>query len=208
MNVLIINSNREYDRMWEENGHHLVSDIDDADIVQFTGGEDVTPHLYGEAPHPKTHYSTVRDAYEEDMFHLCLDKNIPMVGICRGGQFLNVMCRGGLWQDVNNHAIAVCHSLVDLPTGRMIDVSSTHHQMMRPSEAGVIIGVASESTWKERVPEYGEVVREGSKRGEDIEVVFYPEENVLCFQPHPEFFEWGHPCQRYYFELINDYIGE
>jgi GMP synthase-like glutamine amidotransferase len=41
-----------------------------------------------------------------------------------------------------------------------------------------------------------------SKPDDDIEVVAYPIQNVLCFQPHPEMTANNSSCTRYFFELI------
>ena len=53
-----------YSKMWEEQGHTIVKDINEANILQFTGGEDVSPHLYGSLPHPLTFSSERRDEAE------------------------------------------------------------------------------------------------------------------------------------------------
>src|SRR6266702_4767702 len=41
-----------------------VSKMEDADLVVFTGGEDVDPAIYGDLPHPTTRFNTKRDTYE------------------------------------------------------------------------------------------------------------------------------------------------
>lgn len=201
-NVFIVNSNAQYDMMYLRNGFKVVEDIDDADFLQFTGGEDVTPSLYGEETHPRTHCSSARDAYEERIWEAAIERGIPMVGICRGGQFLNVMAGGRMKQHVDGHAIGGEHLMVDVSSGEMISVTSTHHQMMLPSEAGEVIAVASESTYWED----GDQVRHASDRGDDCEVVWYPETKSLCFQPHPEYVAKSHECQMYFFELVNELI--
>jgi len=41
----------------------------------------------------------------------------------------------------------------------------------------------------------------------DVEVVLYDEDSLsLCFQPHPEYVNPEHECQRLYFDLINQYM--
>lgn len=200
--VFIVSGNYEYRKMWTDNGAQLVTEINEADVVQFTGGEDVYPGLYNEPTHPYTKYNEIRDAFEMDVFTYCREYGIPMVGICRGSQFLTVANGDSLWQDVNNHAIAGTHDAVDCETGKIIPVSSTHHQMMRPGDDAEILCVASESTFKET----GDQERYESKRGEDIEATWYAKTGSLCFQPHPEFFDKDHPCQKYFFTLVNKFI--
>ena len=45
-----------------------VDNIEEADIVIFTGGEDVDPSLYHEEKHPTTYSNIARDKYEKEMF--------------------------------------------------------------------------------------------------------------------------------------------
>jgi hypothetical protein len=150
----------------------------DYDLVCFTGGSDVNPLYYGEKPHPSTHFLPLRDAYEKDAY-LTIPAQLPKVGICRGGQFLNVMSGGKLWQDVDGHCRT--HELTDSRTNEKILVTSTHHQMMRPTGSAKIIATANESTYKESALGYDEV---GTP---DYEILWYEELRTLCFQPHPEY---------------------
>ena len=63
--------------------HELVSDIKDANIVLFTGGEDVSPSLYGCEKHSTTWSNLDRDLYEKEIFEQ-VSENQLVVGICRG----------------------------------------------------------------------------------------------------------------------------
>lgn len=205
LKVHIINPNVQYIDMYYNQGWSIAGDIREADLVQFTGGEDVSPHLYGEETHPRTHYSLARDDREARAFRACLAMGKPMAGICRGGQFLNVMCGGKMYQHVDGHAIAGTHAVVDLDTGGQVFCTSTHHQMMRPSNDGLILGVASEARHVEMMD--GRATKTiAQKRGEDVEVVYYEKQNALCFQPHPEYMSHDSPCQQWYFELINEHL--
>tara|TARA_R110000737_G_scaffold328057_1_gene342575 strand:- start:139 stop:531 length:393 start_codon:yes stop_codon:yes gene_type:complete len=100
-----------------------------------------------------------------------------------------------MWQDVNGHTIHGVHKMYNHWDGTEIDVTSTHHQMMIPHEDAVILGTACEATRKERFSDKGaEVVRMNKasvaspQEEQDIEVLWYPEQKALCFQPHPEFY--------------------
>ena len=64
-------------------GVSLVENIEDADIVVFTGGEDVDPSMYGVKKHPQTYSNLQRDLYEKEMFEK-INPNQLVVGICRG----------------------------------------------------------------------------------------------------------------------------
>lgn len=183
-------------------GFQLVDAIDNADVVCFTGGEDVDPAMYGEA-NVHSYINRMRDAEEIKIFDAVKEKGTVMVGICRGGQLLNVLSGGKMWQDVDNHGIGGTHEINCSYTGEIYQVSSTHHQMMRPSDAGNVLATCSRSTYKQ--DEVG--VHVMGKDDRDVEVVFYPETKSLCFQPHPEFFGPGHECFDYFFRLISDILS-
>jgi gamma-glutamyl-gamma-aminobutyrate hydrolase PuuD len=201
MKVYIVESSQQYEDMWVNAGHEVVHGMGNCDIVQFTGGEDVSPYLYGEATHQKTYNSIQRDEYEIGIFQEATKMDLPMVGICRGGQFLNVMCGGKMFQHVDGHALADTHYATDTFTGVIHEVSSTHHQMMRCGKWGKTVGIASEASYKEYMDADGIVATDVGQEA-DVEVVSYSNHKVLCFQPHPEFFAPGHDCFDWYFTLI------
>lgn len=187
------------ERMFVDQGWVSVSDVTQADLVVFTGGEDVSPCLYGEKTHPTSYCNMNRDFQEIAIFRSALERSIPMVGICRGGQFLNVMSGGKLWQDVRGHAIRGTHRAIrqDVDRDRYINVTSTHHQMMRPGNEGIVLLLAD---WADYVTTVGV---EAHIQG--VESVYYPNTNCLCFQPHPEYLA-GEGCRPLFFEYIQKYL--
>lgn len=215
--VLIINGNAEYGEMfrnegWEVINYHgkpsvdLISAVERADLVQFTGGEDVDPALYGQR-NVASGCNISRDLMEIEVFSLALNAGKPMAGICRGGQFLNVMCGGKMWQDVNNHLGT--HWAEDVWTSERFEVTSTHHQMMRPSNEGKIVLIGDD--W---APNTGRGIatarRDDSYEFEataiDVEAVYYDKQDVFCFQPHPEFYGKDDLARRY-FDYLQAYLG-
>lgn len=71
------------------------------DGLLFTGGQDVEPGRYGETPLPPAgEYSPARDAMEGQLLALALERDLPVLGVCRGLQFLNVALGGSLYQDL------------------------------------------------------------------------------------------------------------
>lgn len=179
------------------------------DLVVFTGGPDVSPEFYGERKLPVSYTAPDRDKREKEIFEKYL--LTPKVGICRGGQFLNVMSGGSMFQDVNNHLGS--HLMTNLLKVPGIDedkiwVTSTHHQMMRAGKDGIVIGVALgdkpkkglatsyTSAFKQPIPEY------------DTEVVWYPKTKSLCFQPHPEYMSGKNNLQMtdYFFKLLDHFF--
>tara|TARA_R100001086_G_scaffold249777_1_gene190907 strand:- start:32583 stop:33158 length:576 start_codon:yes stop_codon:yes gene_type:complete len=189
--------------MFTNRGHTLVNDIYDADVVLFTGGSDVTPELYGQEKHPATMSCSKRDEEECKIFQMCYLRAIPMVGICRGAQFLNVMSGGSMFQDVSGHTLG--DHEINTSCGLNFEVTSTHHQMMKPSDEGILLATANESLWREEVIE-GNISRD-TWDNNDAEAVFYPKTRCFCYQPHPEFLEIDSQCQEYFFDMIDIKFG-
>lgn len=107
------------------------------------GGGDVDPALYGEVPHPKTcDVDTGRDAFEIALAQAALVHDIPVLGICRGAQVLNVALGGSLRQDLGPDGpphwsgFEPAHDLVLEPDSLVsviygshrLKVNSLHHQ--------------------------------------------------------------------------------
>ena len=71
------------------------------DGVLLTGGGDVDPTRFGEAPHPTTYeVAPARDELEVELVELALGRGVPLLAICRGIQVLNVALGGTLCQDI------------------------------------------------------------------------------------------------------------
>lgn len=160
----------------------------DIDAVLFSGGEDINPSLYGENK-SKYVYSVDygRDATEEAIFHEAIKRNIPMFGICRGAQFLNVMNGGKLVQHMHGHT-GTRHEVVTI-NDEMFNVTSSHHQMMLMPESHLDY---VELAWtKDRRSNFyyngNDEVIEGIEK--EMEAVLFPKTKCLGVQWHPE---WMH----------------
>ena len=69
------------------------------DALVVSGGPDMDPAYYGQAPHPLTEADAPeRDHWETALVRAALASGMPMLGICRGMQLLNVVCGGSLVQ--------------------------------------------------------------------------------------------------------------
>jgi putative glutamine amidotransferase len=75
--------------------------LDGASGLLLSGGADLDPQLYGEAAHATYQRAEGgRDAFEVELIRLALERDLPLLAVCRGMQVLNVVCGGSLWQDL------------------------------------------------------------------------------------------------------------
>ena len=73
--------------------------IDAADGLLLSGGVDVNPHHFGQSPHQDLGYvDEERDLFELELYRLAKEKAIPVFGICRGIQVINIAEGGTLFQ--------------------------------------------------------------------------------------------------------------
>lgn len=196
--VMVVGNQTSVQAMFREYNYNIIYDSHrnaKPDLICFTGGSDIDPTWYNEPRIEETiHIHKNRDKLEIEYFQNF--KYVPKVGICRGGQLLNVLAGGQLWQDVNNHGRN--HETLDLLlTKDKLVVTSTHHQMMVPTDQAVPVAVAFEATeYKSGVPRKKPIY--------DPEVLWYEKDNSLCFQPHPEYGgEKNKECTEYFFDLLN-----
>jgi putative glutamine amidotransferase len=121
--------------------------LDKVDGLVLTGGADVDPGSYGATPSPHTGETRPeRDRFELALIYRAMERGIPVLGICRGGQMLNVACGGTLIQHLpdavghdrhlatpgtfSEHEVELeAGSLVARAAGaQRITVKSHHHQ--------------------------------------------------------------------------------
>lgn len=174
--------------MFHQRGYTVWTDEDITEDVMeglafavFTGGADVSPELYGEE-NISSYCNKARDDLEINKWKELTEKEIPMVGICRGGQFLNVMNGGKLIQHVNGHSMGY-QKIFSLDGKELLSVHEDHHQAIVPTEMSEVIARAKDGI---------------------VEVCFYHKTKTLCFQPHPE---WGDSETEDYFFLLLEEKG-
>lgn len=180
------------------------ADIKYADAVVFTGGEDVCPLFYGEEEvHPSTRYNYERDMLEAHIFTKARARGLPMFGICRGAQLLTVLNGGKLYQHVTYHAISSRHSITTADK-KKLDVTSTHHQMMKPwkTEHELIAW----STYPLSTTYQDGELNESEEPVVEPEIVYYPKTLSMACQYHPEYMEKESQGYKYYQSLIEEYL--
>lgn len=98
--------------------------------VLLTGGVDVDPVYFGEEPHPLLGLVDVaRDSFEMALYRAARAKGIPVLGVCRGHQLINVAAGGSLHQHIPALGKTVQHEQVDI-TG-----VPSHGVALEPSSA-------------------------------------------------------------------------
>jgi putative glutamine amidotransferase len=159
------------------------------DALILAGGTDVDPASYGARPHPKVG-STVpeRDRFELALAHRALERELPLLAICRGMQMLNVACGGTLVQHVpdvvgheqHRHTMGqFADHEVELESGslaartvgsRRSAVKSHHHQGVDELGDGLVVsGWAAEDRLVEAI--------EDPRRRFALGVLWHPEED-------------------------------
>lgn len=117
------------------------------DGVLFSGGVDLHPRLYGALQEAACgEISPERDAFESALFDAVLDSGIPVLGICRGIQALNVFAGGTLMQHIEGHSdgshrvrIVRGTRLHALLGTDVLEANSYHHQCVRTPAPGTVV---------------------------------------------------------------------
>lgn len=91
------------------------ADISDLDGLVFSGGTHIEPTRYGQRPEVRAIYDPVRDQTDWALLTAAEQHNLPVLGICRGAQLINVFCGGSLCQNVTPLRVNTRHRPLLLP---------------------------------------------------------------------------------------------
>lgn len=156
------------------------------DGLLFPGGEDVTPWYYDEEPLPVigAFRPEIDDAWMKAGKY-ALEHRIPMLGICKGHQFLNVMLGGSLYQDVSLQGQVIQHLQKHDRT------YLTHYvQIEEGTRLASILGagkVATNSMHHQAVKKLGKGLKVSARTSDGtIEGIEDEEGLILSVQWHPE----------------------
>ena len=176
------------------------------DGVVIAGGEDVDPRRYGSAPGPRmTLLDPGRDEFEIALVLAALDAGLPVLGICRGAQVINVALGGTLVADLpadegeghsflgyppahRSHAVRIApgSTLAEL-YGPLAHVNSYHHQAVAEPGDGLVVTA--------RAPD------------DVIEAVELPGADLLGVQWHPELLSKPDPVFRWLVERATNRLS-
>lgn len=160
----------------------------DPDALLLTGGCDIDPQVYRENPRQGLgRVSLQRDVYELELFDAAMERGLPVLGICRGLQVVNVALGGSLYQDmlsqmgaefaghqqkapteVATHEVAFTPgSMAERLFGtRFLPTNSHHHQCVhRVADDLVVSGTTVDGV---------------------VEALEWPEKEIFAVQFHPE----------------------
>lgn len=168
----------------------------DLRLVCFTGGEDVSPEIYGEENQGSRGCNLSRDQEEVEVYNHYVGK-VPLVGICRGGQLLNVLNGGKMIQDLGETVSGMVYV-----RRWHNDYQATGYSLMVDHHQGMKRGYTfAKGQFRLGDLRYQKIVQHLSPEY----VLYYPKTRSFCFQPHPE---WGHEgTEGLFFELLEDYLG-
>ncbi len=112
------------------------------DGILFAGGEDVDPELYGEEKkYANVEVNKNRDQFEMSLLDRALDRRLPIFGICRGSQMINVKFGGTLYQDLTSDAtVDFDHQQADTGKARTERIHSVTVSEPESLLAGAVAG--------------------------------------------------------------------
>ena len=134
--------------------------LDLCDGLLLSGGADIDPVHYGEVNEGLCgSISPLRDAVELKLCRMAVDRDMPVLGICRGHQVLNVALGGTMYQDLKVQQGTAFEHMVPNPVGGMVHevaivpgsplaelqgaesmmVNSRHHQAIRDVAPGLVV---------------------------------------------------------------------
>jgi len=162
--------------------------------VILSGGNDVDPELYHGSRRKGLEIVPERDQVEKRMLEIAIKKNLPLLGICRGLQFINVFFKGKLTQinkEANhppgkNHLIKIVDEKMKNFLGEETEVNSYHNQGIKKKELSPKLKAFALT------------------EDEIIEGVYHPTLPILGIQWHPE---RPSPNQEFNKKLINGFFS-
>ena len=168
----------------------------DQGFIVIQGGIDVDPSFYNEQRHPLLGKTNVQsDKYTIEVIKQAFAKKIPILGICRGHQILNVAFGGSLYQDLSDAGKEVSHHRQNMsefchpthsiklnqnsllskifPNNETLQVNSMHHQAIKKVAGNFEIDAMSDDG-------IIEAIHYKSEEQWILGVQFHPEQLIRC----------------------------
>lgn len=179
------------------------NDVSILDGIVFSGGDDLTCALAGYEPSELIESSNEgRDEFESRLFKMAYEMGIPMLGICRGHQLINIMLGGTLYRDIKEAGFQEEHmrgsekgyhtlytdegTLARQFFGAECEVWSTHHQAVKT---------------------VGEKVKITARSKEGIvEAIEHESGIIMGLQTHPERMDFSSPFE-WFVKIAKEYAS-
>jgi gamma-glutamyl-gamma-aminobutyrate hydrolase PuuD len=155
------------------------------DLLVLPGGQDVSPMRYGEIPSSRTGNPNIMyEAFDVYMLQKYIDAGIPIFGICRGLQTLNVHFGGTLYQHINQeyskmrydivHDVTILDNPIYVPNKRKeFGVNSIHHQAVKDVAKDMAVLLLRSKSKDESIPQ-------------NVEALYHKHLPIIGVQYHPE----------------------
>jgi putative glutamine amidotransferase len=178
-----------------------VPDITGFGGLVFSGGIDIDPSLYNASAsyaNAPAAFNTVRDSFEKDLYHAAVAHHLPILGICRGMQFINVLHGGSLRQDLGHDGNAIHRAVpADKKHNAAVKQDTMLMQLFLDHEANAEQSDESDAITFEINSAHHQVI---DRLGTGLTISCYSEDGVpeamekmntdgsflLCVQWHPE----------------------
>lgn len=179
------------------------NDVSILDGIVFSGGDDLTPALAGYEPSELIDAgSGARDEFESRIFKQAYELGIPMLGICRGHQLVNVMLGGTLYRDIKEAGFSEEH---------MRGKEKGYHTVYTDEGTKAREFFTEEyeiwSTHHQAVKTVGENVKITARSKEGIvEAIEHENGNIIGLQTHPERMDFDPPF-KWLVQKAREYMG-
>jgi putative glutamine amidotransferase len=166
--------------------------LDLLDGLVMSGGADIHPERYGAPVHPLARLEPRRDAFEFGLVRAAFERDLPVLGICRGMQVLNVALGGTMHQHLPERSTELVHSSEFRDGQRFPDelwLPAYHDVLVTDPELRELTGerVTTNSYHHQGVAQLGEGLRVAARAADGlVEALVGVDRRVLGVQWHPE----------------------
>lgn len=179
---------------WHEGDLHE-DYLDLVDGLVMSGGADIHPERYGTDPHRYARLERKRDAFEFGLVRAAFERNVPILGICRGMQVMNVALGGTMHQHLPERSTELVHS-TEFRDGKCYPderwLPSYHEVLVEDRELRELAGdvVTTNSFHHQGVAQLGDGLRVAARAADGlVEALVGTDRPVLGVQWHPEMHE-------------------